>query len=148
MKIGLGTVVSLDYTLRIDNGELVDSSQERGPLNFAFGVGRIIPGLERQLEGLQQGDERKIVVSPDEGYGPAIPEAVQQIARGEFPANIELKEGLMLYVEDPIGKPIPFSVKTFNEEHVTVDFNHPLAGKTLTFDVKVVGVREATPQDH
>jgi len=147
MKIGPGTVVSLDYTLRIDNGELIDSSQELGPLNFVFGVGRIIPGLERQLEGLQKGDERRIVVSPNEGYGPTLPEAVQQIPRGAFPSHVELKEGSMFYVEDPTGKPIPFSVKAFNEESVTVDFNHPLAGKTLTFDVKVVGVREATPQD-
>lgn len=148
MKIGPGTVVSLDYTLRIDNGELVDSSRERGPLNFVFGAEQIIPGLERQLEGLQKGDERKIVVSPDEGYGPTIPEAVHEIPRGEFPSNIELRKGLMLYAVDATGKQIPFSVKTFNEEHVTIDFNHPLAGKTLIFDVRVVGVRDATPEDH
>jgi len=137
----------MDYTLHLDSGELVDSSEGHAPLEFIYGKGHIIPGLERELEGLEVGDEKSIRVSPEEGYGVVNPEAIRTISRDQFPTDIELEIGMMLYVKQPDGQAIPFLVQDLTEDTVTVDFNHPLAGESLNFKVCIRNIREATPDE-
>jgi FKBP-type peptidyl-prolyl cis-trans isomerase 2 len=143
MQIGPGTVVTIDYTLRLDSGEVVDSSDGRDPLVFHFGQGQIVPGLERGLAGLQMGDQREIRVSPEEAYGPHRSQAVHQIPLDRFPEDITPAIGLRLTVRGPEGQDVPFTITALSNEKATADFNHPLAGEVLTFSVTVRDVRSS-----
>jgi FKBP-type peptidyl-prolyl cis-trans isomerase SlyD len=146
MKIGNGTVVDLDYKLHLGDGQIVDQS-EGEPLSYLHGEGNIVPGLEQALEGLDVGDRRQVVVAPGEGYGDHDPRGVQEVAREAFPEGFEPKPGMQLVAESPEGEPVQFVVKEVRDQTVIVDFNHPLAGKTLHFDVTVRGVRAATDEE-
>ena len=141
-------VVQLDYTLTLANGEIYDSSDETGPLEYIQGQGPIISGLEEALYGMAVGDEKDVVVTPDVGYGEYDPEAVQTLPRDVFPAEMELEPGMPidLYDEDA-DEEIEAFIAEVDDEGVVVDFNHPLAGETLNFHVKVVGVRPATDEE-
>ncbi len=133
-------VVSLDYTLTVD-GELVDASEENEPIEFLQGHQNIVPGLEKELYGMAVGDSREIVVAPHEGYGEIDPQAVMDIPRSEFPKDIDLQPGLELELQQPDGHVLHAVVTGVNSDSVTLDFNHPLAGKELTFRVTVTGLR-------
>jgi FKBP-type peptidyl-prolyl cis-trans isomerase SlyD len=146
MKIGNGTVVELDYKLHLGDGQIVDQS-EGEPLSYMHGEGHIVPGLEQALEGLDVGDRREVVVAPGEGYGDHDPRGVQEVSREAFPEGFEPKAGMQLVAESPEGEPVQFVVKEIRDQTVVVDFNHPLAGKTLHFDVTVRGVRAATDEE-
>lgn len=139
-------VVSLQYTLTINN-EVVDSSDESEPLMFLQGYRNIIPGLEKELYGLKVGDSKTVVVSPTDGYGEADADAFMDIPRDEFPTDIPLEMGLELEVRDEDGEIMPATVVEITPEKVRLDFNHPLAGETLEFKVKVTELRAATPEE-
>ena len=141
-------VVQLDYTLTLSNGEIYDSSDETGPLEYIQGQGLIISGLEEALYGMAVGDEKDVVVTPDVGYGEYDPEAVQTLPRDVFPAEMELEPGMPidLYDEDA-DEEIEAFIAEVDDDGVVVDFNHPLAGETLNFHVKVVAVRPATDEE-
>lgn len=141
-------VVQLDYTLTLSDGEIYDSSEETGPLEYIQGQGHIISGLEEALYGMTVGDEKDIVVTPDVGYGEYDPEAMQTLPRDLFPADMELEPGMALdlYDEDA-DEEIEAYVTEVADDSIVVDFNHPLAGETLNFHVKVVGVRPATREE-
>ena len=141
-------VVQLDYTLTLANGEIYDSSDETGPLEYIQGQGHIISGLEEALYGMAVGDEKDVVVTPDLGYGEYDPEAVQTLPLDVFPPDMELEPGMAidLYDEDT-DEEVEAYVAEVDEDSVVVDFNHPLAGETLNFHVKVVGVRPATDSE-
>lgn len=141
MQIGPNTTVTIDYTLRLDSGEVVDSSSASEPLTFAFGQGQIIPGLERELVGLQNGDQKEIRVTPEDGYGERKNEALQQIPTDRFPADITPQPGLRLTVRGPQGEEVPFTIVAVADGMATLDFNHPLAGEALTFSVTVRDVK-------
>lgn len=143
MLVGPDTIVTMDYTLRLDSGEVVDSSEGREPLVFEFGQGRIVPGLERELTGLQSGDQKEVRVSPEEGYGSRRPEAVHQIPLDRFPEDITPAIGMRLTVRGPQGEEVPFTISSVSDDSATLDFNHPLAGETLTFSVTVRDVQGA-----
>jgi FKBP-type peptidyl-prolyl cis-trans isomerase SlyD len=138
--------VSIDYTLKLDSGDVIDKSEAGEPLEFVFGRGQIIPGLERRLAGLEQGERATVVVEPVEGYGEVNEELFNDVPRAEFPADIEIKAGMMFNAETPHG-PIRFRVREVTKDTVVADFNHPLAGERLHFDVTVAGVRDATPDE-
>jgi FKBP-type peptidyl-prolyl cis-trans isomerase SlyD len=146
MKIGDNSVVSLDYVLTLDSGEEVDRSESGDPLVFLFGAGRIITGLEQALEGKETGFSGRIVVEPEEGYGTHREELLRTVPRHMFPEKVDLAPGTAFEAEGPHGA-MRFIVRSVEDELVTVDLNHPLAGQRLTFEVTVAGVREATPQD-
>lgn len=146
MEIKKNIVVSMEYTGKLNDGTVFDSSEGRGPLEFIYGQGKIIPGLENNLEGLKKGDEKNIKLSADEAYGQYREDAVQEISNEEFPQDVELKEGLNLMAQTPYG-PIPVRVKEVKDNSAIIDFNHPLAGKDLEFDVKIVDLREATEEE-
>src|SRR5512141_1820764 len=134
MKIANGTVVEIDYTLHLGDGEVVDKS-EGEPLAYIHGEGQIVPGLEQALSGLDVGDQRRVVVEPAEGYGDHAPRGVQEVSRQAFPADFEPTPGMQLVAQAPSGEPVQFIVKEIRGQTVLVDFNHPLAGRTLHFDV-------------
>lgn len=129
-------VVRIDYTLTLGNGEIYDSSDETGPLEYIQGQGHIISGLEEALYGLAVGDEKDVVVTPDVGYGEYDPEAVQSLPLDVFPPDMELEPGMAidLYDEDADEEVEAYVAEV--EEDSVVDFNHPLAGETLSFHVK------------
>lgn len=139
-------VVSLDYTLTVE-GKLVDASEENEPIEFIQGYQNIIPGLEKELYGLAVGDSREVLVAPKDGYGEVDPQAIMDIPRSEFPKDIDLQPGLELELQQPDGQVLHAVVQSLNKESVKLDFNHPLAGKELTFRVTVVGLRSASDEE-
>ena len=147
MKIANGAVVSIDYKLHLGDGVVIDASEPGDPLTYLHGEGQIVPGLERELSGLTVGDARQVVVPPADGYGVRDPSRLQPVDRKAFPANVELKPGQELGAMGPDGEVFHFVVHEVKGDTVIIDANHPLAGKTLHFDVTVREVREATAEE-
>lgn len=142
MQIEDKLYVAIDYKLSLADGEEVDSSPEGQPFGFIIGAGQIIPGLEKQLLGKESGYESTIVVDPEEGYGQVNENLFQEVPREQFPDDCEIEPGMTFQAQGPQG-PVLLSVKEIKDDGtVVVDLNHPLAGKELHFDVKVVEVRE------
>ena len=146
MKVSEDKFVTIDYTLKLTNGDLVETSEGGAPFGFIFGRQQIIPGLEKGLRGLEEGDSATIEVSPEEGYGERREELLQGIPRAQFPQDAELKPGAIFQTMGPQG-PVTFTIHEVNEDTVIADFNHPLAGETLLFDIKVREVRDATAEE-
>jgi FKBP-type peptidyl-prolyl cis-trans isomerase SlyD len=145
MQIANETVVTIHYTLTDDKGAVLDSSAGEEPLTFVQGSGTMIPGLEKELEGKSAGDAFKVSIPPSDGYGERDEDLVQKVPRKSFPVE-EVEVGMHFQARGPEGTRILTVVAT-DAENVTIDSNHPLAGATLNFDVKVVDVRAATPED-
>jgi FKBP-type peptidyl-prolyl cis-trans isomerase SlyD len=147
LKVQDGHVVSMDYTLQVD-GEVLDTSSGHEPLEFLQGAGNIIPGLEQELYGMLIGESKKVIVQPDEGYGALDPEAFVEVPKEQFPPTIPLETGIEIQVTNQDGKPMSARIDSVSDDSVRLDFNHPLAGKELHFDVKVVSLREATDEEN
>lgn len=141
-----GLVVSMEYTLHVD-GELLDSSEGQAPLEFLQGYGNIIPGLEKELTGMAVGESKKVTVSPEDGYGVFDEDAFIEVPRNQFPDDIPMEEGIEIHVHDNEGREMTAHIDEFTEETVRLNFNHPLAGEELVFNVKIVGVREPTEEE-
>ena len=137
-----GTIVSIEYTLTDDAGNLLDSNIGQEPLTFMQGAGQIVGGLEKELIGLKVGDRRTIRVNPQDGYGMPDKDAFQVFPRERIPAEAQ-KTGATLMAQGPDGRAIPMRVHEVREKTIVVDFNHPLAGKTLNFDVTIKDIRAA-----
>lgn len=146
MQIAKNSVVSIHYTLKNENGEVLDSSDGRGSLDYIHGTGQIIPGLENELEGRKKGDEFLVVIEPEQGYGSRDESLVQEVSRSEFDSPYEIEVGMQFRVGAE-GGTLMMVVAGVGDEIVTLDGNHPLAGVNLTFDVSVDGVREATDDE-
>lgn len=143
-----GAVVTLGYTLRLANGEVVDYSEADDPLEYLHGAENIIPGLERSLLGLKVGDKKKVEVAPVDGYGEYDPEELETVPRNELPKGTPpLELGMMLLLTDEDGNFAEAYVREIGPKTVTLDFNHPLAGQNLFFDVEIIGIREATEEE-
>ena len=139
-------VVSMEYTLRVDD-EVIDSSIGQEPLEFLAGHGNIITGLEREMIGMKVGDSKDVIVTPADGYGEYDDEAFMDVPRGEFPNDMPVEEGLELTVRDDAGQARYARVDSVEDETVRLNFNHPLAGDELHFNVKVVSLREPTEEE-
>ncbi len=139
MIVSEGRQVSIEYSLYLEDGTLVDSNVGEEPFVYTQGAHQIIPGLESRLEGLKVGDEKKIVVPPEEGYGPIDMNAFKEVDKDKIPPDA-LKVGTMLEARDEEGNSIPVRIHEIKEDTVIIDFNHPLAGKNLIFDVKILKV--------
>lgn len=137
-----GSVVSFDYTLKDESGVVLDSSKGKGPMSYTHGKGQIIPGLESQLSGMKIGGEKHVSIKPEDGYGPVDPAAFQEVPKEKLPAGA-LKVGTMLTAQGPQGRGVPVRVHEIKEKTVIMDFNHPLAGKTLSFDIKITDIKAA-----
>ena len=141
------SVVGIEYELTEAGGsEVLDSNKGGAPLEFIIGKGQLIPGLEKQLVGMSAGESADILVKAEEAYGLRDEEAVQELPREQF-EGIELEKGMSLYGQGQNGETIQVNVVDFNDETVKVDFNHPLAGKDLMFNVTVVSERDATEEE-
>lgn len=147
MQIAANKAVSIDYTLTDDAGDVLDSSKGAAPLVYLHGGGNIIAGLERALEGKGAGDELSVAVEPADAYGEYSPELVAVLDRNLFQGVDELQIGMQFHAAGPEGQPQIVTIRDIDGDQVTVDGNHPLAGKRLNFDVKVVGVRDASAEE-
>jgi FKBP-type peptidyl-prolyl cis-trans isomerase SlyD len=147
MKISNGNVVGIDYSLHLGDGRVVDASAPGEPLTYLHGEGQIVPGLESALEGLAVGDQKKVVVAPGDGYGEHDPRGLQEVPKDAFPSGFDPQVGMELTAEGPNGEPVPFSIREVRPQTILIDLNHPLAGKTLHFDVTVREVRTATDEE-
>lgn len=139
-QVKTGDTVRIHYTGTLADGTQFDSSAGRDPLEFAVGSGQIIPGLDKALPGMAVGDRKQVVVSADEAYGQPNPEARQAVPRSEIPDHIPLDLGTQLQVQTPTGQTMTVVVAEVTETEVTLDANHPLAGKELTFDIELVAI--------
>ncbi len=139
-------VITMHYTLTID-GEVADSSEENGPIQFLQGHGNIVPGLEAAIHGMAVGHHTEIDVPAIDAYGEHDPEAVQKVPKGEFPHGIPLRPGVELQLTDHEGEAFMATILKIGKANVTLDFNHPLAGKDLHFAVSIEDIRPATPAE-
>lgn len=137
-----GAKVQLEYTLKDDGGEVLDSNKGREPLTYTQGQKQIIPGLEQALSGMHAGEEKKVTIKPVDAYGEVNPSAVTEVPKEMLPPDA-LKVGTQLVAQSQAGDRRIVRIKEVREKTVVIDLNHPLAGKTLFFDVKVLGVEPA-----
>ncbi len=145
MQIAKHKVVSIHYTLRDNQGAILDSSTGKDPLHYIQGIGNLIPGMEEGLEGKQKGDKLDIIVSPEKGYGERSEQLIQKVPRSAF-GDQEVRPGMQFQAQSSQGTQI-VTVTEVGLENVTVDGNHPLAGVELNFSVEVMEVRNATADE-
>lgn len=147
MKIAANTVVSLEYSLHLGDGVIEEGTGPDGePFVYLYGSGHIVPGLERQLDGLEVGDTRSVVVAPAEGYGERDPQAMRTVPISAFSGR-PIQVGDELFAVDDDDNQMPVRVEQVDGDQVTVDLNHPLAGKTLHFSVTIKDVRPASEEE-
>ncbi len=143
----MSKVIGIEYTLKDANtGEQLDTNVGQAPLEFIEGKGQIIPGLETKVSQMAANEEADVLVEPKDGYGEYNDEAVQKLAKEQF-AGIELSEGMSLYGTGENGETVQVVVKSFTDEEVTIDYNHPMAGRTLMFSVVVLSARAASEEE-
>lgn len=148
MVVADDMVVSMAYILRVEDGQLIDQSADDAPLEYIQGAKQIIPGLEKALVGLNVGDEKVVEVKPAEGYGERNPEDIVEIPRTNLPDSLDLSVGSPLKVKDSeSGESFSAYIVESDSETITLDFNHPLAGRTLNFHVKITNLRQATEEE-
>ncbi len=135
-----GDTVKIHYTGKLENETVFDSSVNREPLQFTIGAGKIIPGVEQSIIGMSPGESKTVKVSSDEAYGPHRSELVEEIERKKLPSYLELKPGKMLQIQQPNGQTIRVLITDVTESKVTLDGNHPLAGKELIFDIQLLEI--------
>ncbi|MCL3882150.1 peptidylprolyl isomerase [Marivita sp. GX14005] len=142
-QVKTGDTVSIHYTGTLAGGETFDSSDGREPLEFTVGQGQIIPGLDQAIPGMEVGDKKTVEVPADQAYGKIDPNARQAVPRSEIPAEIPLEPGTQLQMQTPTGQVVPVMVAEVSDSEVTLDANHPLAGKDLTFNIELVEIKAA-----
>ncbi|MDR7023467.1 MULTISPECIES: peptidylprolyl isomerase [Pseudomonas] len=140
VRIGPDKQVTLHFALKLDNGDVVDSTFDKNPATFKVGDGNLLPGFEQAIYGLKAGDKRSLPISPEQGFGQGNPQNIQVMPRSQF-QDMELSEGLLVIFNDAANAELPGVVKAFDDNQVTIDFNHPLAGKALSFDVEIIEVK-------
>lgn len=135
-----GTVVSLQYSLSGEDGKLIESNKGKDPLKYTHGSKQIVPGLEKELAGMKVGGEKRVKVKPEDAYGAVSSKAFQEVPKEQIPAN-GLKVGAILAAKGPQGQEIPVRIHQIKEKTVVLDLNHPMAGKTLLFDIKILDIQ-------
>lgn len=145
-NIEKGSVVGMSYQLKNDKGEELDRADLTQPFYYLHGFGNIVPGLENALTGLSTGDIKEVAVIPSQGYGDVIPELCMTVERESFPPDVDIQPG-MQFSANINGQAVPFTVEDVNNDEVTINGNHPLAGVTLHFRVQILSIRESTAQE-
>ncbi|AJQ97429.1 FKBP-type peptidyl-prolyl cis-trans isomerase [Gynuella sunshinyii] len=143
MKVGPNTRVTLHFAIRLPDGAEVDSNFGGKPAEFNVGDGNLLPGFEESLFGMTAGERRCMSIPPEKGFGMPNPQNLQQFQRSQFDEQMEIRPGLVISFSDAANSELPGVVKEVNEDSVVVDFNHPLSGKTLEFDVEILRVCES-----
>ena len=139
-------VVTVAYELFDESGTLLEETGDH-PFVYIHGIGQLLPALEGALEGMKVNESKDVTLTPDEGFGQYDEDRVLRIPRTAFGPDAELEAGMRMYMRDQSGEALPFTILEVGTEDVLADFNHPLAGKTLTFRLKVLGIREATEEE-
>ena len=149
MEIKENMTVELHYTLTNEDGEVIDSSRDEEPLAYLHGHQNIVPGLEKALMGRVVGDSLKVRVEAVDGYGEKATSGPgpQQVPVSSFPEDFPFEPGMQFIAQDDAGNHVPVWIKEVDKENVTIDFDHPLAGQVLNFDVEVLRIREATEEE-
>lgn len=147
LVIGPGTRVTLHFALKLEDGDIVDSTFERSPATFTVGDGKLLPGFERKLFGLGKGARAQFTILPEDAFGQPNPANVQRFKRDMFAAGMELYPGLVISFADAANAELPGVISGFEGDEVLVDFNHPLAGRTLLFDVQIFEVAADDSQE-
>lgn len=140
ISVGENTRVTLHFSLGLNDGSLVDSTFEKSPAVFEYGDGQLPSGFLSYLDGMAKGDTNEWAVPPEHSFGMPNPNNLQTFKRSDFAADMELAEGLVISFADANQSELPGVVKSFDEQQVVVDFNHPLAGETLQFKVEIIDV--------
>lgn len=138
MTIAKGDTVKVEYTGKLDDGTVFDTSEGRAPLQFEAGAGQVIPGFDKAVVGMEKGESKSIKIKPEEAYGEKNPEMMKAVPKEALPKEFEPKEGKMLGLTTPDGRQMPAKIVKVGKDDVTLDLNHPLAGQTLNFEIKVV----------
>jgi peptidylprolyl isomerase len=141
--VAAGVAVTLEYEGTLDDGTVFDTTKGRQPLQYVHGTGMLLPAFEKQADGMKAGEERAFTLSPKEGYGEPDPGLTKEFPRSQFPPGVELQESAMLVIRSKEGQPMLVRITKLTKDGVTLDFNHPLAGKTLHFKLKVAGLAAA-----
>ncbi len=136
-QVKAGSTVDIKFSLCLIDGTVVDQTEADETLQFTLGDGTLFEGLERWLIGLEEGEQRQFTLFPEDAFGNPDPDNVQELSRDLFPADMDLERGLVIGFSGPAGDDIPGTIVAVEEDRVTVDFNHPLAGQVLVFDVTV-----------
>jgi FKBP-type peptidyl-prolyl cis-trans isomerase SlyD len=147
MRVEGGRVVSMDYLVRLGDGQIVETSLGKEPVEYLHGGGQILPALEKALEGLREGEQAAFSIPPEDAYGERKDDNVVSLPRSLFPIDVELKPGICLYARASGGQSYPITVREVKPEAVLVDLNHPLAGERLYFEVTIRGVRAAGTEE-
>lgn len=142
MQISNGKQVELHFALKLENDQVVDTTFDKDPAKLVVGDGNLPEGFEELLVGLEAGDKHSFVVPPEKAFAQPNPNNVQTVKRSDFPADMELEEGLMVSFADANQAELPGVISSMDESEVVVDFNHPLAGKVLKFDVEIITVSD------
>ena len=144
--VGEGTQVTLHFALKLDDGSVIDSTFDKSPATFSVGDGSLLPGFEQALFGLEAGVKDSFVIKPENGFGQNNPNNLQEFPRDQF-NDIELVEGLMMSFADAQKAELPGVVKSFDDQTVTIDFNHPLSGRDIIFEVDILDVAHSAASE-
>ena len=147
MQISTNKVVTIDYTLKDDDGNVIDSSEGGPGLTYLHGANNIIPGLENALAGKSVGDSLSVKIEPQDGYGEHDESKIQPVPKEMFDGAGEIEVGMDYYAQGPSGEMLTITVIQITDEHIVVDGNHPLAGQNLNFDVSVTDIRDASEEE-
>jgi FKBP-type peptidyl-prolyl cis-trans isomerase SlyD len=147
MQVANKKAVAIDYKLTIKGGIVVDQSEKDEPLWYLHGAGNLIPGLEKELDGMSAGDEKKVTVAPEDGYGEYEEERVHTVPKDQFPPDSPFQVGDRVVASSPDGRQMPARISAVEADVVTLDFNHELAGKELTFEIKIIEIRDASKEE-
>ena len=140
-------VIIFNYTLKDENGEMLDSTEKGGPFSFVTGNQQVLPGLEDALSRMIIGSKKNIKLAAADAYGEYDEGAVQKVKRNLFPEEAELEIGTSYFAHSPEGQHLQFIITEIEDDVITANFNHPLAGKDLEFDVELLDIRDATPEE-
>lgn len=135
-----GNKVKIHYTGTLEDGNLFDSSEGREPLEFELGSGQVIPGFDKAVEGMAVGDSKSVTIAPEDAYGPRNEQAIQEVPKSALPDDLVPVEGMTLQAQNEKQQPLQLVVKEIGDDTITVDANHPLAGKTLNFEISLVAI--------
>ena len=135
-----GNRIKVHYTGTLQDGTIFDKSKEGEPLEFTVGSGQIIPGFDKAVEGMKLNEEKKVTLKTEDAYGKRDETAIREFPKNSLPENFKPEKGVMIKLQDQTGRAMPGTVTDITENSITVDLNHPLAGKDLTFDIKVIGI--------
>ena len=147
MPIGVNKVVTMNFTLTDDTGNVLDSTDAGGPFSYISGTGTVLPKLEEAVSIMMIGTKKQLKLEAKDGYGEYNQDAVQAVGKENFPEDFILEAGMEYMASNPDGVQMPFVITNVEDETVTVDFNHPLAGKGLNFDIELLDVRDATTEE-